>query len=88
MNPATAEQAHIAAQKGIDSWLTADGRGGCLRQMFDAGEPLVMLTHWQSLYSDGRGIGLYWFEEFLKRVQNVFGDQVQWVTADELSRMY
>ncbi|MBE6379594.1 MAG: hypothetical protein E7047_01545 [Lentisphaerae bacterium] len=88
MNPASVAEAHAAAQAGLDKWLSADGKSGCLRDMFEHDEPLVMITHWQSLYSDGRGIGLYWFEEFLKRVRNVFGNQVQWVNFDELSRMY
>ncbi|MBE6369013.1 MAG: hypothetical protein E7056_02500 [Lentisphaerae bacterium] len=88
MNPATAEEAHAAAAAGIDSWLSADGKSGALRKAFDANEPMVMLTHWQSLYSEGRGIGLYWFEEFLKRTQTFFGGQLEWVTAEELANRY
>ena len=34
------------------------------------------------------GIGLYWFEEFLKRLQRVFGSQIEWVTTAELARIY
>ena len=88
MNPASTAEAHAAARSGIDQWLTSDGKGGCLRELFDANEPLVFLTHWQSLYSDGKGIGLYWFEEFLKRLQKVFGDQIEWVKAEELADIY
>lgn len=88
MNPATTAEAHEAARCGIDKWLTEDGANGCLRDAFDAGEPLVFITHWQSLFSDGRAIGLYWFEEFLKRLQRVFGNQIQWVTTRELAEMY
>lgn len=88
MNPATVQEAHASARAGIDQWLSEDGKSGCLRERFEANEPLVFITHWQSLFSDGRGIGLYWFEEFLKRMQRVFGSQIEWVTTAELARIY
>ena len=88
MNPATTEEAHIAGRQGIDNLISEDGRSGLLRELYEAGDPLVFLTHWQSLYSDGRAIGLYWFEELLQRLQRVFGKDIEWVTTRELAEIY
>ena len=87
-NPATFDQAVASVRKGIDSLLTADGKSGTLRELYEAGDPLIMITHWQSLYSDGRLIGLEGFEELLQRVQKTFGDNVEWMNFEEIANHY
>ncbi len=42
----------------IDKVLSADGRTGRVRQLIDSGYPVILLTHWQSLYTQGTGLGL------------------------------
>jgi hypothetical protein len=42
----------------IDKVLSADGRTGRIRQLIDSGHPVILLTHWQSLYTQGTGLGL------------------------------
>ncbi|HHN46332.1 MAG TPA: hypothetical protein ENN09_02720 [Planctomycetes bacterium] len=74
------------AMKNIDSWLTADGRGGRLRELFDAGYPLVMVTHWQSLFSEGWGAGLEGLEEAFRRIRRTFGKNVEWVKLGEIAK--
>lgn len=87
-NPASFDQAVDNVREGIDKLLTADGKSGTLRDLYEAGEPLVMITHWQSLYSDGRNIGLDGFEELLQRIQKTFKDNVEWMSFEELAKHY
>ncbi len=87
-NPFSFDKAVANVRDGIDALLTADGKKGKLRELYESGEPLVMITHWQSLYSDGRMIGLNGFEELLQRIQRTFGDSVEWMDFEEISRFY
>ncbi|MFC1525967.1 hypothetical protein ACFL6X_04050 [Candidatus Latescibacterota bacterium] len=69
-----------------DSYLTADGRGGRLAQLFAAGTPMVMCTHWQSLYSNGRRTGLRILDEVCRRARGLWDDQVTWTSCSDLAR--
>lgn len=88
MNPNSVEQAINNARAGIDSLLSEDGKTGKLRELYEANEPMVMITHWQSLYSDGRAIGLEAFEHLLQRIEKSFGSNAEWVNFEELSKLY
>lgn len=70
-----------------DDILTEDGKGGALREVLDAGGCPVILTHWQSLFSNGSRNGLHTLEEVAKRIEKNFGDSLEWVTADELMQI-
>ena len=87
-NPVTVEQAHCNARSKVDSLLSEDGKSGMLRELYEADKPLIIFTHWQSLFSDGRAVGMQWFEVLLQRIAKVFGDNVEWVDFDELTRIY
>jgi hypothetical protein len=67
-----------------DELLTRDGRGGKVRAVLDAGGWPVLLTHWQSLYSNGLGTGLAVLEDIGRRVRASLGDEVVWTTCSEL----
>ena len=69
-----------------DNILTEDGKGGELREVLDAGGCPVILTHWQSLFSNGSRNGLHTLSEVAKRIEKNFGDSLEWITADELMR--
>ncbi len=73
---------------GIDRLVSADGRTGRIRQLMDLGFPVVLLTHWQSLYTQGTGLGLEGLNTLLERVQKVFGKSLEWVSCSELARRY
>lgn len=74
-------------QSIADAYLTADGRGGRLAQLHTAGTPMVMVTHWQSLFSNGRRTGLRILNEVCRRVQGSLDGQVQWAHCSELARI-
>ncbi|HIE51431.1 MAG TPA: hypothetical protein EYP85_06695 [Armatimonadetes bacterium] len=74
-----------AAEELADVLLTADGRGGRLRELFEAGVPLVFHTHWQSLYSNGSEVGLRGLQETVRRIARHWGSQVRWARISEIA---
>ena len=83
--PRSCEEARQNALKNIDSLISEDGRTGKLRELFEEGSPLIMISHWQSLYSDGRGIGIEGFEYLMERVNRIFGKDTEWMTFEEIA---
>ncbi len=74
------------ATRAVDSLLTRDGKHGRLRELADRQMPMVICTHWQSMFSEGRGIGLGAFEQLVQRIQRTFGDDLQWMRCSEMAR--
>ena len=68
-----------------DDYVSEDGKSGRLAELFAAGTPIVWHTHWQSLYSNGRGTGLQALDEICRRINVLWGDQINWMTCSELS---
>lgn len=73
---------------GIDRLVSPDGRTGRIRQLMDSGYPVVIVSHWQSLYTQGTGLGLEGLAALAERIQKVFGSNLEWVTCSELARRY
>jgi hypothetical protein len=72
----------------IDRLLSADGRNGRIRQLIDGGYPVVLLTHWQSLYTQGTGLGLEGLRALAERIGKAFGNNVEWVSCSEQARRF
>ena len=83
--PTSLRQARAAARRGVDTLLTASGKAGRLRELLDAGLPLTLLTHWQSLFGNGTMAGLWGLGLLLERIRDRLGDQVQWVRCSQLA---
>src|SRR5579864_2367408 len=75
-------------QKNIDRLISADGRTGRIRELIDTGAPVILLTHWQSLYTQGTGLGLEGLAALAERIQKVFGSNIEWITCSERSRRF
>jgi hypothetical protein len=73
-------------QSIADAYLTAVGCRGRLAQLCTADTPMVMITHWLSLFSNGRRTGPRILNEVCRRLQVSFGEQVQWTHCSELAR--
>ena len=73
---------------GIDRVVSADGRSGRIRELIESGHPVVLLTHWQSLYTQGSALGLDGLCTLAERIQKVFGSNLEWVPCSELARRY
>lgn len=83
---ATRAEQRDQIRKGIDRLLSADGRTGRIRELAEAGYPVVFLTHWQSLFYLGTELGLEGLNALAERIRKVFGNRVEWVTCLELAR--
>ncbi|MEE2657273.1 MAG: hypothetical protein VX733_02135 [Candidatus Latescibacterota bacterium] len=68
-----------------DAYLTQDGTGGRLPELLAAGTPMVLCTHWQSLFSNGRRTGLRILDEICRRVQQWEPEQARWTTCSDLA---
>jgi len=77
--------ARSAARTGVNALLSEDGRNGRISEVIGHECPVTILTHWQSLYSDGTCAGLRGLEELLKRLQKAYGDKLCWTTCSELA---
>ncbi len=73
-------------RNNIDKVLSADGRTGRMRQLVESGHPLILLTHWQSLYTQGTGIGLEGLSALAERIGKVFGNNIEWMSITEIAR--
>ena len=70
---------HIA-----DAIITSDGRDGKIREVLDAGGFPILLTHWQSLFSNGLETGLAALDVVGKRISETLVGEVEWKTCSEL----
>ncbi len=68
-----------------DQLLTPDGQGGRIRELLDAGGWPILLTHWQSLFSNGLETGLAVLDEVGARLTAGLGDEVEWLSAMEMA---
>lgn len=71
-----------------DRFLTADGQGGRLAELLRGGGPLVLVTHWQSLYSNSLRLGLRAYQEMAARVASLLGDRVQWRKLSDITNQF
>jgi len=88
MDLPTREERLAFIKQGIDRVVSADGRTGRIRELIDSGHPVVLITHWQSLYTQGTSLGLDGLAMLAERIQKVFGSSLEWVSCSELARRY
>jgi len=75
-------------RNNIDRLLSADGRTGRIRELIDAGAPVMLITHWQSLYTQGTGLGVEGLTALAERIQKVFGQSIEWISCSERARRF
>lgn len=75
-------------RKGIDRVVSEDGRQGRIRELLESGHPVVLVTHWQSLFTQGTGLGLEGLDALAERIRRVFGKNLEWVSCAELARRH
>lgn len=67
-----------------DRFVTEDGRAGRVPRLLAGGGPIVLVTHWQSLYSNGSKLGLRVFREAVSRITALYADRLEWCKLSEL----
>lgn len=68
-----------------DAYVTADGKGGDVIKVLESGGYPLMLTHWQSLNSNGLKTGVRVMAEICRRINEHLSDQVEWMNMDEMA---
>jgi hypothetical protein len=68
-----------------DHLLTADGRGGAIREVLDAGGWPILMTHWQSFFANGLETGLAVLDLLGERVQTTLANEVEWSSCLEIA---
>ena len=71
----------------LDDLITADGQRGRLAALYRNGSVIGFHTHWQSLFSEGRGTGLADLRVTLGRIREHLGPGVRWTKCSELARV-
>ncbi len=61
-----------------DNLITADGKSGAIISALERDSYPILVTHWQSLYSNGRYTGFKAFEEVARRIKEHLSDKVEW----------
>jgi hypothetical protein len=67
-----------------DQFLSADGRTGEIRTSLEAGGWPLLVSHWQSMFSNGLETGIAILDEVGRRVREHLSDAVVWCSASEL----
>lgn len=70
-----------------DELITADGTEGEILRVLDTDGYPILVTHWQSLMSNGLGTGLRVLEEIGRRIEKHLFDRVQWMSFAEIMEM-
>jgi hypothetical protein len=82
INDPRTDQAYL---EGVaDKLLTADGRGGAIRAVLDAGGWPILMTHWQGFFSNGLETGLAALDILGRRIADTLADEVEWMSCSEL----
>ncbi len=70
-----------------DELLTEDGKEGEIAEVMAGGGWPILLTHWQSLFSNGLGTGLRVLAEVARRIEDRLSDRVTWMSSEEIMRL-
>ncbi len=67
-----------------DRLISRDGMSGEIIDVLDSGGWPVLLSHWQSLMSNGRLTGLRALEKIAGRIEEHLSDRVEWKSCEEI----
>lgn len=70
-----------------DEIITKDGTAGEMIEVMNRGGYPVLITHWQSLISNGLGTGIRALDEVGKRINSLLGDKVEWMSFEEIMNL-
>ena len=68
-----------------DQLITADGKEGHILRVLETGGYPILITHWQSLMSNGLGTGLRVMDEVGRRIKEHLSDRVEWMSFEQIT---
>jgi hypothetical protein len=71
-----------------DLYITADGTKGRAVELLQGSGPVVLRTHYQSLFSNGTKLGLETMKVVVQRINEHFGRQIEWVSLSTLAARF
>ena len=83
----TTETSDEFVNRIADELITPDGQEGEIIRVLENGGYPILITHWQSLFSNGLGTGLRALNEVGRRIQAQLSDRVEWKSFEELLQM-
>lgn len=83
----TTETSDEFVNRIADELITPDGQEGEIIRVLENGGYPILITHWQSLFSNGLGTGLRALNEVGRRIQANLSDRVEWKSFEELLQM-
>ncbi len=69
----------------IDPMLAKDGKSGRIVSQVLSGSYVTVVTHWQSLYSNGSRYGLKGLDELVSRINLQLQDKILWMKCSEIA---
>lgn len=79
-----ADESDEYVKRVADEIITSDGSDGEMIQVLNHGGYPILLTHWQSLMSNGLGTGLRVLDEVGRRININLSDRVEWMRFEEM----
>ena len=73
--------------KVADELITKDGKEGEIIRVLETGGYPILITHWQSLASNGLFTGVKVLREVAKRIKDNISDRVEWMNVEEIMEM-
>ena len=70
-----------------DLLITEDGSSGEIIDVLNRNSWPILITHWQSLFSNGLGTGLKALNEVGRRIEKNLSGRVEWMSFEQLMRL-
>ncbi len=83
----TPETSEEYVQSVADEIITRDGKGGEAVRVLETNGYPILISHWQSLMSNGLGTGLRILDEVARRINENLSDSVEWKSFEEIMEM-
>ena len=75
-----------AIREKVEGTLSADGNSGRIVELMDAKQPIIMVTHWQSMFGNGHEAGLEVMVETMERLNEHYGERIEWVRPSDIAK--
>ena len=83
----TEESSDEYVSKIADLLISNDGKSGQIIDVINTNGYPILVTHWQSLMSNGLGTGIRVLDEVARRVNEHLYDKVQWMSFEEIMKL-